>query len=297
VIQNPPFFSIIIPTYKRPQRLAVCLQALTRLNYPRDRFEVIVVDDGSGSPPADLVDSYGDRLDIKLLTPPHAGPAAARNAGAAEARGSFLAFTDDDCAPDPDWLQALAAHFAATPDHLVGGRTLNALADNPFSTTSQLLISYLYSYYNSDPTSARFFASNNLAVAAAPFHAIGGFDTTYTLAASEDRELCDRWLYHGQRMSYAPAAVVYHAHALTLGGYWRQHFNYGCGAAQFHAARAQRSQQGIKLEPPSFYINLLCYPFTQRSGWWAPLQSLLLLTSQVASALGYFWERASRQRS
>lgn len=295
MVQEPPCFSIIIPTYKRPQRLAVCLQALARLNYPRDRFEVIAVDDGSESPPEQVVNSYRGRLDVKLLSQRHAGPAAARNTGAAQARGSFLAFTDDDCAPDPGWLQALAAHFATAPDHLVGGRTLNALPDNLCSTASQLIISYLYSYYNSDSNSACFFASNNLAVAAAPFHAIGGFDNSYPLAASEDRELCDRWLYHGYQMSYAPAAVVYHSHALTLRSYWRQHFNYGCGAARFHATRAQRNQQGIKLEPPSFYINLLCYPFIQQIGWRALLQSLLLLISQVANALGYFWERTHRQ--
>ena len=295
--QEPPFFSIIIPTYKRPQRLAACLQALSRLNYPRDRFEVIAVDDGSESPPEQVVSSYSGQLDVKLLSQLHAGPATARNTGAAQARGDFLAFTDDDCAPDPGWLQALAVHFATVPDHLVGGQTLNALPDNPYSTASQTLVTYLYTYYNRNPNRAHFFASNNLAVTAAHFHAIGGFDTRYTLAAAEDREFCDRWLYHGYRMSYAPEAVVYHAHALTLRTYWRQHFNYGLGAARFHAAHARRGQRGIKLEPPAFYINLLCYPFTQRSGWRAPLQALLLLTSQVANAFGYFWERASRQRS
>lgn len=273
------------------------MQALARLNYPRDRFEAIVVDDGSESPPEPVVGSYQGQIDVKLLSQHHAGPAAARNTGAARAKGDFLAFTDDDCAPDPGWLQALAAHFAAVPDHLIGGRTLNALPDNPYSTASQSLISYLYSYYDSNPNDARFFASNNLAVATASFHAIGGFDTTYTLAASEDREFCDRWRYYGYHMSYAPAAMVYHAHALTLRSYWRQHFNYGCGAAQFHAARALRDRQGIKLEPPSFYINLLYYPFTQGIGWRAPLQSLLLLISQIAHTLGYFRERARRQRS
>ena len=107
-----------------------------------------------------------------------------------------------------------------------GGQSFNALPTNPYSTASQLLISYLYSYYNGRSSQARFFASNNLAFPADGLRAIGGFDATYTRTAGEDRELCDRWLTDGRRKLYAPDAVVYHAHALTFRTFWRQHFNY-----------------------------------------------------------------------
>ncbi len=288
--QEQPFFSIVIPTYARPRQLATCLQYLARLDYPRDRFEVIVVDDGSETPPEAVIASFCGHLDVTLLKQAHAGPAAARNTGATQARGAFLAFTDDDCAPAPDWLQTLAARFATTPDHLIGGRTLNALPDNPYSTASQLLIAYLYTYYNADSDRARFFASNNLAMPADRFHAIGGFDMTYTRTAAEDRELCDRWLHHGYRMAYAPEALVYHAHALTFRTFLRQHFNYGCGAFRFRQARAQRACGRIRLEPFSFYLNLLLYPFSQAQGWRALFLAVLLGVSQVANAVGFLGE-------
>jgi GT2 family glycosyltransferase len=288
--QEQPFFSIVIPTYARPGQLATCLQSLARLDYPRDRFEVIVVDDGSETPPEAVVASFCGHLDVTLLKQAHAGPAAARNTGAAQARGKFLAFTDDDCAPALDWLQSLAARFARASDCAIGGRTLNALPDNPYSTASQLLIAYLYAYYNADSDRARFFASNNLAMPADRFHAIGGFDTTYTRTAAEDREFCDRWLHHGYRMTYAPEALVYHAHALTFHNFWRQHFNYGCGAFRFRQARAQRACGRIRLEPLSFYLNLLLYPFSQAQGWRAPLLAALLGVSQIAHAVGFLWE-------
>jgi GT2 family glycosyltransferase len=288
--QEQPFFSIIIPTYARPGQLATCLQSLARLDYPRDRFEVIVVDDGSETPPEAVVASFCGHLDVTLLKQAHAGPAAARNTGAAHARGRFLAFTDDDCAPALDWLQSLEARFARASDCAIGGRTLNALPDNPYSTASQLLIAYLYAYYNADSDRARFFASNNLAMPADRFHAIGGFDTTYTRTAAEDREFCDRWLHHGYRMTYAPEALVYHAHALKFHSFWRQHFNYGCGAFRFRQARAQRACGRIRLEPLSFYLNLLLYPFSQAQGWRAPLLAALLGVSQVANAVGFLWE-------
>ncbi|MCS6927691.1 MAG: glycosyltransferase [Candidatus Binatia bacterium] len=287
----PPRFSIIVPTYGRPKQLAICLQALARLAYPRDRFEVIVVDDGSQSPPEEVVSAFHGQLDVTLLDQPHAGPAAARNTGAARAKGEFLAFTDDDCAPTPDWLSALAARFAAMPECMIGGRTLNALPENPYSAASQLLVDYLYAYYNANPERVGFFTSNNLALPRRLFWAIGGFDSTFPRAAAEDREFCDRWRYHGYRMIYAPEAVVYHAHALTFRTFWRQHVNYGRGACCFHRLRAQRGCDRIKLEPLSFYVQLLRYPSARGQCLRRRLRLTALLgISQLANAVGFFWE-------
>lgn len=287
-----PFFSIVIPTYNRPAQLAVCLQACARLDYPRNRFEVIAVDDGGTTPLDAVVARFHGVLTLKLLRQENAGPAAVRNRGASEARGEFLAFTDDDCSPAPKWLQALAAQFVASPDCAVGGQTLNALTHNLYSTASQLLISYLFSHYNAVPHAARFFPSSNLAFPTKQFRAIGGFDVTYPRAAAEDRELCDRWLHHGYRMIYAAEAVVYHAHDLTFRTFLRQHFHYGQGAFCFHQVRARRGQHRIRVEPPSFYFNMLRYPFVSAQGVNALILMLLLMVTQVANAAGFFWERA-----
>ncbi len=283
-------FSIIVPTYARPGQLAACLQSLARLDYPRDRFEVIVVDDGSETPPEAVVGSFRDRLDAALLTQPHAGPAAARNTGGARAKGEVLVFTDDDCAPAADWLQALARRFATAPDHAISGRTLNAIPENPYSAAHLLLIDYLYTYYNADPNQARFLTSSNLAVPAGRFHAIGGFDTTFPIAGGEDREFCNRWLQHGYRMTYAPEVLIYHADTLTFRTFWRQQFNYGRGAFRFHRARARRSQGRIRLEPLSFYLNLLRYPFSHGWSRRVLLLAALLVVSQVATGAGFLWE-------
>lgn len=290
------FFSVIIPTRNRPARLAECLAALARLHYPRDRFEVIVVDDGSETPPEAVVAAFGDRLDVKLLTELHAGPAAARNTGAAHAKGEFLAFTDDDCTPASDWLQTLAVRLAGMPDCAIGGRTVNALPDNLYSTASQMLVDYLYEYYNADPNQARFLTSNNLAVSAGLFQEMGGFETTFPLAAGEDRELCDRWLNHGLRMTYAPEALVYHAHTHTFHTFWKQHFNYGRGASCFHRLRARRGQGRVRLEPLSFYMNLLRHPLSRKQSWRAGLLAALLVVSQGANAAGFVWEGVKPRR-
>lgn len=289
-----PIFSIVVPTYNRQDRLTLCLQALARLDYPRDRYEVIVVDDGSMVSLEDVVMRSRDHLDIALLKQPHAGPAAARNVGARHAKGEFLAFTDDDCMPSPDWLQKLALRFAEASDCAIGGRTLNALSDNPYAEASQLLIDYLCAYYNADLDRASFVTSNNLALLANHFHTIGGFDETFQRAAAEDRELCDRWRYHGYRIIYAPEVVMYHTHRLTLWTFWKQHFSYGRGAFCFHQVRAQRGQHAIRLEPLTFYLGMLCFPFSQMPHWPGVLLMVLMGLTQIANMTGFFWESVSR---
>ena len=286
-----PFISIVIPTYNRPDKLAECLESLTKLEYPRDSYEVIVVDDGSKISLESVVENFENQIEITLLKQTNAGPATARNTGAKQAKGEFLAFTDDDCKPAPDWLNKIAACFAKKPDCLIGGKTINILSENPFSTASQELINYLYSYYNRDPEQATFFASNNIAISKERFQIIGGFDTTYPRAAAEAREFCDRWLQYGNQMIYVPEVNVYHAHKLTLSSYWKQHFFYGRGAFCFHQVRAKRAHREIKVEPISFYFNLLKYPLSQPKVKPKLLLSALLFISQVAGVAGFFWER------
>jgi glycosyltransferase involved in cell wall biosynthesis len=291
-----PFFSIVIPTYNRPERLGACLRSLTELDYPRDRFEVVIVDDGSPTPMDAVVAPFHSQMSVTLLRQANAGPAAARNAGAQQAKGELIAFTDDDCMPSPNWLSGFAARLVQSPEAMVGGRSLNALPENLYSTASQALIDYLYSYY-SDPQKEMFFASNNIAMARSQYLAIGGFDTSFPLAAAEDRELCDRWAQRGYAMSYAPEVTIRHAHHLSLKSFWRQHFGYGRGAFCFHQLRAARNDQPIKVEPVKFYTDLLSYPLKRadvKSPWFV---SLLFFLSQIATTTGFFWERSVQKRA
>lgn len=295
-----PAFSVVVPTYNRPAQLKGCLQALSEIDYPRDRYQVVIVDDGSMQPLDDVVAPFrtapdtelDTKLDIALLRQQNAGPAAARNAGAQLAKGDYIAFTDDDCMPAANWLKQFAIALQSNPSAMVGGHTINALQNNLYSTASQALIDYIYEYYGSTAEGI-FFASNNIAMSRSQFLEIGGFDESFPLAAAEDRELCDRWQQFGYPMQYAPQATILHAHALSLKSFWRQHFGYGRGAFCFHKARARRTEDTIKVEPIKFYTDLLTYPLKHKEVD-GPLQvSGLFLLSQVATATGFFWEKWS----
>lgn len=285
-------FSIVIPTYNRQSQLARCLASLAELRYPREMFEVIVVNDEETTTLAGVVDKFLPKLNLTLLTQPHAGPAQARNRGAREARNECLAFTDDDCEPAADWLDRLAAALTHNPGALVGGHTVNALPHNSYSAASQLLIDYIYGYYNAQPQAARFVASNNIALARKEFLEVGGFDTGFPRAAAEDREFCDRWRHTGRTIIYAPDAIIHHAHALSARTYLRQHLNYGRGAYHFHCIHARREPNGkIHVEPFSFYLDLIRAPKTQARGCQQLKLSALLLASQAANTAGYALER------
>ena len=287
-----PAFSIIVPTYNRSAQLAACLESLSQLDYPREGFEVIVVDDGGNMPAEEICYGFRERLNIESITQPHSGPAAARNAGSSRAKGRFLVFTDDDCLSKSDWLRQLEILCLAAPQNIIGGRTLNLLQENPFSQTSQLIVDIVYDYYNQGPGGPSFFASNNLAVPAACFHRLGGFDTQFTTA--EDRDLCDRWLHRGYQMTYAPEAVVYHAHLLTLAAFWRQHFNYGRGAFRFHQVRARRGSGPFRPEF-GFYLHCLRVLSLKPHRYRATLP--IFLVWQIANTAGFFFELIQSRRS
>lgn len=278
-------FSIIIPTYNRPAELGHCLRELSRLDYPRDRFEVIIVDDGSTISVAQIAAPFHQCLDLTVCVTGHAGPSRARNLGAEYARGRYLAFTDDDCKPSRGWLQALDARARGAPEAIVGGRTVNALPENVYSTLSQLVLDAAYAYYNGDPDHARFFASNNLAAPADLFRELGGFDPAFRTA--EDRDLCARWSESGGRLLYAPEAVMYHAHALTIGALWRQHVGYGRGAYRFHRKHDWTGQFPIDRR---FYRDLVMRPYARERVQNAAFLTVLLALQQLANAAGFITE-------
>ena len=288
---SAPSVSVVVPTRDRPRALQRCLHALAALDHPRERLEVVVVDDGGTADLSEALRAPADGLRVRVLRQAHGGPAGARNAGADAADGQILAFTDDDCAPAPDWLRALLGALAPGPHVAVGGRTVNGLTSNPFAAASQAVQDLVYAHYNADPAAAGFVASNNLAMHRAGFRAVGGFDGARFPGASEDRDLCDRWRAAGRRLVYADAAVVWHFHDLSLGGFCRQHVGYGRGAARFHAARQERGTGRLRDEL-GFHANHALWRAALRDGSLGRLALLALW--QACNAAGYAAERARR---
>jgi len=277
--------SVIIPTRDRPDQLDACLEALSAQSLPRDRYEVIVVDDGSREPVAPRLGRFASQLNVRHARTPGAGPSAARNAGIELAAGACLAFTDDDCLPDPGWLTALQGALRRSPGSMVGGRTLNLLPHCLPAEASQLIMDIVLGFYNADPDRPRFFTSNNMAVEAALLREVRGFDVTFLTA--EDRDLCDRWRLAGHPLVFVSGAVVRHAHRMSLAGFVRQHTGYGRGAYRFMRTHRQRDAATSTLET-GFYAGLVPTAARLVRGRQRPAAlAALLLVWQLANTAGF----------
>jgi glycosyltransferase involved in cell wall biosynthesis len=126
--QPPPEIAVVIPTFRHPERLPRLVGALERQSFPADRFEVVVVDDGSGDDTPEVLAKLADATPLRLrpvVLERNAGPAAARNTGWASTSAPVVAFTDDDCVPDPEWLRfGLGALMQDSRIGIVQGATL-----------------------------------------------------------------------------------------------------------------------------------------------------------------------------
>jgi glycosyltransferase involved in cell wall biosynthesis len=191
----------VIPTYRRPDLLRRCLDALLRQTYPSDLLEVVVVEDGGAGEAEAVVaqvQARGTPIALRYLGVPHGGPGAARNAGWNLARGEVIAFTDDDTIPDPGWIRNGARALQAGAD-AVSGRTIVPLPDRPTDADA-----------NTQGLERATFATCNVFCRRTWLERVGGFDPRFRRAYREDSDLEFRLLDTGARIARAEDALVVH---------------------------------------------------------------------------------------
>jgi len=197
----PPRFSVVIPTRDRPASLNRCLAALGRQTQPAGDYEVIVVVDGTDLEPPSVPGPEDPGPPVRVVQVPHQGPGGARNAGAAVADGEYLAFTEDDVLPAPDWLERAARHLSTDPVEILEGRTLLEGTDRATR--------------RAEPEPVPSFIPCNLVVRSDTFDSLGGYDTrffdpTTGLYFREDVEFGFRALERGCRHAIDPSMIVEH---------------------------------------------------------------------------------------
>jgi lipopolysaccharide/colanic/teichoic acid biosynthesis glycosyltransferase len=211
-----PLYSVIVPAYQATATIGLCLDALNAQTVARDLYEVIVVDDGS----TDGTGEIARRAGAQVIVQPNSGAAAARNRGAAVARGDLLLFTDADCAPVPGWIARLVAPFV---DEHVAGAKGTYLTDQRAVIARFTQLEYQDRYDRmADAESINFVDTYSAAYRREIFLANAGFDPS--LRYDEDQEFSFRLTEKGYRLVFAPAAQVYHRHNATLAAYIRRKF-------------------------------------------------------------------------
>jgi mycofactocin system glycosyltransferase len=222
----PPTVTVVVPVRDRPAQLAACLRSLAALDYPKDRYSVVVVDDGSRVPvraPADVrVVVNRDPL----------GPSTARNRGAAAGRADVVALIDSDCSAEPAWLAKLVRELADPAVAAVGGRVVGKEQGTWLQRYEAVRSPLDLGPRRADVRPGRpvsYLVTANLAVRRDVFEALGGFNPT--LRCGEDVDLVWRVVAAGHRAVYQPRARVRHDHRTAPREFVRTRSNYGASEA------------------------------------------------------------------
>jgi glycosyltransferase involved in cell wall biosynthesis len=212
--------SIIIPTFNGASRIGKCLDAVLEQIAGRDA-EVLVVNDGSNDKTADVVAAYPG---VRLINQANAGPAAARNRGANEAKGPIILFTDDDCIPMPDWLSAMLEPFR--DPNVIGVRgAYRTLQKSLIARFVQIEYEDRYRLMASLP-SIDFIDTYSAGFRLDRFLEMKGYDTIFPVACAEDVDLSYRMSARGWIMKFAPTAIVVHTHPDTLRRYLNKKYKF-----------------------------------------------------------------------
>jgi glycosyltransferase involved in cell wall biosynthesis len=213
-MDGKPFVSVIVPVFNDRVRLQRCLAALEGQSYPPGLFEVVVVDNGSAEPLADRMRVFSH---ARVVSEPRPGSYAARNTGIRLARGAVLAFTDSDCVPMPDWIEAAAARLAALPQPgIIAGRIDRSLGSASRPTLAAIYDSSLFMRQESYVREGGFGITANLVTGAEAFVRAGLFDPK--LKSGGDMDWSRRASSHGLRLEYAEDVVVWHHAISTISG-------------------------------------------------------------------------------
>ncbi len=214
-------FSVIVCTRNGKSRIGSCLRALSEMS--GGPYELMVIDDGSTDGTGDFVAK--NFPDVCLCSIPPSGLSAARNKGAELASGEILAFTDDDCEPDKEWIARLDQAFRDPDTAAAGGPNLPPRPENP---TEAVVCSApgAPSHVLLDDTTAEHIPGCNLSVRKRVFDAIGGFDPAFR-TAGDDVDFCWRLSDHRFRIAFVPGAFVWHWRRPSLRAFLAQQKGYG----------------------------------------------------------------------
>jgi mycofactocin system glycosyltransferase len=283
-----PSISVVIPVKDRADELRRCLDSISRVEYPRELIQLIVVDDGSQDDSAAVARQCGAQ--VVSSGGIARGPAAARNAGAKAATGEILAFIDSDCTASENWLADLLPAFGnglvAAVGGYVDGMCRQTAVDRYESVMSSLTLG------NRERTGGSgddtfYLPSCNLLVRRRAFMLVGGFRDE--MHVGEDVDLTWRLRDNGWTIRYLPTGRIYHAHRSTLRTFMSRRFDYGTSEGTLQRLHPLRRKRLVF--PPQLVLLLVLLLLAPLTVGMSLLAAAALLVSD-----GLLLRRRLRQR-
>ena len=230
-----PFVSVVVGIRNEEKFIEECIESLLNLDYPKDSYEIIIVDGMSTDKTRDIVQKYP----IKLLLNERKNVAAARNLGVKNARGELVAFTDGDCKVDSQWLKTLVREMEDSPEDVVcfGGPNLIFDTDPVFGRVvgyaQESFLGSGGSAQSKNSTKKHYVGSLpncNAMYKKAAIQEVGGFDERFVVG--QDGDLNYRIGKKGNKFLYIPNAQVLHHRRGTLKSFSVRMFKYGMWMAE-----------------------------------------------------------------
>ena len=225
-----PFVSVVLPTYNRLNQLKMVLAGLEKQTYPRDKFEVVVVSDGSTDGTNEYLQTLQTPFPLKLVCQENQGVAATRNHGVQQAQGEMILFIDDDVVPTPQLIDEHLNAHKNNGDHVIVIGPMITPPDFPLTPWvrwgQEKLDEQYQAMLNEEwQATARQFYTGNTSLRRQIFLESGGFDPTFRRA--EDVELAYRLHEKGCRFLFCPEAIGYHYEARSFQSWLAIPYAYG----------------------------------------------------------------------
>jgi glycosyltransferase involved in cell wall biosynthesis len=263
-IGETPLVSVIIPTLNEEKVIGECLKALVLQTLPRERFEVIVVDNGSADRTLDVVRRFARCLKLTIQSLPGCHISEMRNSGAQEAQGRFLAFLDSDCIAPPHWLESAISILEDTGEIVVG--SFYTVPEN----SGWVARAWYGDMVREKQGPVSYVPSGTLFVSSRIFGDLGGFDRN--IETSEDFELCQRAKAAGYPVVARPELSTVHLGTpQTLRAFWRKERWHGNGVRSVFLRRSRQRGFGNTLALTAYAlvstaITLLAIPTAVMTG-------------------------------
>ena len=293
-LPKAPKVSVVVATYNGSRTLANCLESLKRLNYPD--YEVIVIDDGSRDRTPEIAKEFSY---VRYIRQENQGLSAARNAGIRAAIGEIVAFTDDDCRADEDWLYYLVNDLVRGNFAGIGGH--NFLPPEDSSVAAAVVVSPGGpAHVMITDREAEHIPGCNMAIYKWALEQIGMFDPIFR-KAGDDVDVCWRLQDSGLTIGFSAAGFVWHYRRSTVKAYLKQQAGYGEAEALLTLKHPEHynsfgggiwrgriyapSYSGLLLRGPVIYHGVFGSGFFQRLYAPDPVQPLMLCTTLAFHAV------------
>lgn len=228
--EQQPLASVVVCVYNRPKQIIECLESLVQQDYRP--LEIVVVDDGSTDETPKVVSEFfksqaTTSMAFKLVrNNKNLGVCGARNAGWKASTGEFVLYTDSDCRPHSDWVRTIIATFKSQDCAAVSGTVIDAVPNSyaglAFAGATRL---------TGHSIQGRALVGCNMGFKAQVLQKLP-FDYAVRYGADED-DLARRLIKAGYKIGFAPDAIVYHNHPMTVAKYLRQAWLQGQGSAYY----------------------------------------------------------------